>query len=690
MAGPTYTHDLIDWIADSDTTAWGELTGMSDATAPDEADTESALQGTNTVSQQTNISGAQLFSQGRVMASPVTLSTGQVFLVWHGHGVATALETYANGGLRLAVIGSSLANWKAWAVGGKDTPPFPYAKWVNNPIDPSPTGEYTGGTPPTGMTNIYGVGSGGRQTAAVAKGQPHVTDMIRYGRAEARFTGGDSGTGYATFAGFAALNDATTARWGLIQVTDGGYLWKGLMVLGDVVKTTSNRARSAANVATLTTSTAHGLRVGDTVVITGVGGIGYNATAVITVVGSTTTFSYANTGSSETTTADTGGSINPVVDFRNSNKNIFIQDTRKVYAAFNKIEISNASSRVDWTGINFICLSPSTTASKGDFEVIDNADVNISGCTFTDMNTFIFQSNSTIDDTTFRRCALITAGSASFNGCLITNSTSTVSVSATALSLFTDCTFVSDGGNHAIDLGTIAASTSMNWNNYLTNYATSDGSSGNEAIKVSVASGQTLTINVGTGYATPSVYKTGSGSVSVVSGQVTTGVTVKDLNTGNAIVTAIVLLWVANGTNKPFEATVTIAGTGTTATVTHSSHGLITGDKIIITGVTNDDVYNGVFSITYGSSSTYTYTTAASITAATASGASIKATFAVISGTTDTNGYIEDIRSWSSNQDVIGWARKSTTNPYYQQGALSGEIDTGAGLSLTVQLVRDE
>ena len=230
MAAPIYTHDLTDWIADNDTAAWGELTGANAGALPDEADTESALQGTNTTSQATNTTGA--CGIARILGTPVTLTTGQVFLVWHGHGVATALQAYANNGLQVAILGSSLANWKGYTVGGYDVPPFPYGKWANNPVDPTITADTSNGTPPTGGTNIYGVGSICTLTQAVAKGQPHVVDMIRYGRAEARFSGGDLANGYATFAGFATANDAQTARWGLIQSVQGGYQWKGLMTIG--------------------------------------------------------------------------------------------------------------------------------------------------------------------------------------------------------------------------------------------------------------------------------------------------------------------------------------------------------------------------------------------------------------------------------------------------------------------------
>jgi hypothetical protein len=385
MAVPSYTNDLTDHILDTDTTAWLRFTGMAAGALPDEADTESALQGTNTVSHACNTTSA--FSMGRVLTSPVTLSAGYVFLVWHGHGVATALATYANGGLRL-VVGTDLDNWKAWAVGGYDTPPFPYGKWVNNPIDPTVSSDYSNGTPPT--ANYYAVGSAGVLTKAVAKGQPHVCDIIRYGRAEARFNGGQT-SNYATFSGFAALNDASTARWGLIQTTDGGYLWKGLMTLG----------------------------------------------------------------------------YSSAVDFRDSNKTIFIQDTRKVASTFNKIEIRQASSRVDWTGISFVCLSPSTTASKGSFEVIDDADVNFSGCTFVDLATFIFKAASDVLISTFRRCGQITAPGSNFSGTLIDSSTVAADTSALVWDVNTDPSGKLDNmkfikgtnAHHAIELGTSSPTT---------------------------------------------------------------------------------------------------------------------------------------------------------------------------------------------------------------------------------------
>lgn len=74
-----------------------------------------------------------------------------------------------------------------------------------------------------------------------------------------------------------------------------------------VLKTTTHRARNASNVATLTIGT-HPFIVGDIVTIAGVTGAAYNGSKTITAI-TATTISYASTGSSEATTADTGGTV---------------------------------------------------------------------------------------------------------------------------------------------------------------------------------------------------------------------------------------------------------------------------------------------------------------------------------------------------------------------------------------------
>jgi len=84
----------------------------------------------------------------------------------------------------------------------------------------------------------------------------------------------------------------------------------------------SNKALTT-NVATITTSAAHGFFVGDTVKITGVDAT-FNGTYVIATVPSTTTFTYART-TANVTTAVSSGSVYPASTFANQNVRMTLQ-----------------------------------------------------------------------------------------------------------------------------------------------------------------------------------------------------------------------------------------------------------------------------------------------------------------------------------------------------------------------------
>ena len=212
------------------------------------------------------------------------------------------------------------------------------------------------------------------------------------------------------------------------------------------------------------------------------------------------------------------GTVANAVYFEDLNTNINIENTEKVTSSFNRFEVVNATSTLKWTAISISSLG---TVSRGEFEMIDNATVQLTSCTFTDMSTWIFQSNAVLDSTTFRRTNQITQGGATFTDCIFDKLTSAVSVVVSALADITECTFNSDGSNHAVNLGTVSADVTMSWNNLLNDYAAIDGSTGNEAILVDVDSGITLTINVVDGATTPFVNNVGLGTVNVVAGQKT-------------------------------------------------------------------------------------------------------------------------------------------------------------------------
>ena len=179
-------------------------------------------------------------------------------------------------------------------------------------------------------------------------------------------------------------------------------------------------------------------------------------------------------------------------------------------------------------------------------------------------------------------------------------------------------------------------------------------------------------------------------TIQVPPSTVATTVTVQDLVTASVIESANVLVWVTDNANYFYQASVSITGSGTTATVSHSAHGLSSGDYVIIKGVTNDDDYNGAFEVTVSNENQYTYTTLETLSSSPATGTSITATFAIISGLTNSSGEISDSRNLGANQAVAGWVRKSSDTPYYQQGAISGTVNSSTGLSVIIQLARDE
>ena len=80
----------------------------------------------------------------------------------------------------------------------------------------------------------------------------------------------------------------------------------------DTEFTVTNKALTS-NVATLTTASAHGYIVGDTIKVTGVDSTFNTTAATVTVVGTSTTLSYAVTAADVTSVASTGGIVGRVL-----------------------------------------------------------------------------------------------------------------------------------------------------------------------------------------------------------------------------------------------------------------------------------------------------------------------------------------------------------------------------------------
>lgn len=212
--------------------------------------------------------------------------------------------------------------------------------------------------------------------------------------------------------------------------------------------------------------------------------------------------------------------------FRDSDRNITFADTPHAAADFSEIIIDHASTVCEWTNISLTALG---TTNRGRVTVnAANPVFTVTGGTWTGLAATTLRSNSTISGLTWRGCDTNTANGAEITGCLIDKSFASVAMVHSDLSLLTGNRFVSDGTGHAVNIGTIASSATVTWDNELSGYVagtTGDpvttGTSGNEAILCNVASGQKLTINVAAGASVPSIKNDGAGTVAVEAGLVT-------------------------------------------------------------------------------------------------------------------------------------------------------------------------
>lgn len=377
------------------------------------------------------------------------------------------------------------------------------------------------------------------------------------------------------------------------------------------------------------------------------------------------------------------GSASTACEFLDANTNIFIVDTFHSLTDFTELLVEHASSILTLDNINFIALG---TNNPGRLEALTSAaTLAVTSCGFIDFGATVLGTGSTMTS-----CRWIGAGSITLNGgtltdCTISNSTAASAVLNDDLGDMTGCIFESGGTGHAVELNSIGSGT-MSWDNTESGYAATDGSTGNETIYVNVGSGA-LTINVASGASTPTI-RTAGATVTVVAGAVTVAVNVTDGATLADIQNARVLLKASDATGPfPFEESITITRSGAVATVAHTAHGMATNDYVVVESA-NQPEYNGVHQITVTGVNSYTY--AVSGTPATPATGTITGTFAALSGLTDVNGDISTSRTYSTDQPVIGWARKSSASPFYAQGNIVGTITSGGGFSANVQLNLDE
>jgi hypothetical protein len=162
-------------------------------------------------------------------------------------------------------------------------------------------------------------------------------------------------------------------------------------------------------------------------------------------------------------------------------------------------------------------------------------------------------------------------------------------------------------------------------------------------------------------------------------------VIVKDIN-NTSIANVSVLLTANTGGYMPYRSTVSIVNSGTTATVTHSNHGLLTGDKVLIKDASHYQ-NNGVFTIAKINNNSYSYVMS-SAPGSNPTG-TILCTGVILEGTTNVNGILSITRDINSSQPVTGWVRKSSGVPYYKSSIISGIVSASSDTTLSVLLLSD-
>lgn len=380
------------------------------------------------------------------------------------------------------------------------------------------------------------------------------------------------------------------------------------------------------------------------------------------------------------------------VDFQDSNRAIYVENTIKVASTFNKIEVNEVGSRVDWTNISIAALG---TVSPGSFIMNAAADVNFESCLFTDMGTFTFLSSAEALRCQWLRCGAVTAPGILMTGSKILTPTVAADASALVWNANVDLDSKIDGmtfskgtlAHHAIQLGASSPAALTIRGVTFSGFNAADAASDSVLLLSDKGTDTVWTIGCVGCTGTVSYKKVRAGDTVNITQGVALTVHVQNADTGADIVGARVLVMAASGGPKPYQVSVGLSRTGSTVTVAHTAHGLATNDWVVIQGATEGD-YNGVWQITYVGVDSYSYDIGIKTPSSPATG-SPTSTFAPIHGTTNSSGNISDTRTYSGSQPFTGRARKASGSPYYKSAPLSGTIDSATGATVTVQMIEE-
>lgn len=379
-------------------------------------------------------------------------------------------------------------------------------------------------------------------------------------------------------------------------------------------------------------------------------------------------------------------------EFLDSNKTIFLRAHDHVTTNFHTWDANNAATIVTFNNLTVTALGG---ASIGRWRTNNNATLNWTSCTFTGMGTFTFGTNSTILGCVFRSCGLITPNVANMSGCtfatptVAANGHSIIWTSVTNTDGKLDNTTFSKGAaaHHAMYIEASSISYTLRGVHF-SGFSASNDVDGS-AIRV-LAAFANVSINLvgctndGSGFSLDT--RGSTFAVTIVIDPVTLSLNVKTPEGAN-LQNAYVLMETAEAGDEPYQDSISITQAAGVATVTHTAHGLKTGDYTVIRGA-QPDGYNKIAQITVTGVNSYTYTCNSGLSSP-ATGTPV-ASFVPVHGYTDASGNISGTRTWTASQAVKGWARKASGSPYYKPNEFAGTVNSLTGLSINIKMISDE
>ncbi len=445
----------------------------------------------------------------------------------------------------------------------------------------------------------------------------------------------------------------------------------------------------ATTVATVT-STAHGLRVGDTILVTVTSSAAAIVLGVKTLTQITAVASPVNTANTFQFTCLNAGSTSGTLTFVPINGRVALQMNESTSDTSSQVALGGTAAFTSAGGLYMPVVNDNVTFTypynlKGHGSFIA-AEAVMAGGTLTNYDvTYSVNGGSTFKNLSYPR-----AGGGGTSGQTNVTMTSTTGVAqndyvfGTNIAPLAQVQSITNGTTIVVTIANIGTVSGTLRFNQLPN-ETISASSGTP-LKVKISTSTTNATAITSLYMLTNATSTHRAATYPLD-TVSVTVTAKDADTLAAIEGARVLMEADTGGPLPANATVTITRSGATASVAHSSHGMSEGQTIIIRGA-NQDEYNGTYIISNVTTNAYDYTVSGS--PATPATGTVTSTAVILSGLTGSNGKVTTSSfEYSASQPVTGKIRKGSAATYYKTSTIVGTI-TATGLDTTVLMIADQ